>query len=140
MPTLQQIGDAQYMALETFRKNGQGVVTPVWVTREGETLYVLTVDMTWKVKRINNNSRVRLAICDARGNLHSEFIEATAEVMDTPQQWQAMKRRARAKYGLMFRLFMLMGRLRKSHYVVIKIEAAPESTPSDLVADPAAAG
>lgn len=28
--TFNELGDTSYMALETFKKNGQGVVTPVW--------------------------------------------------------------------------------------------------------------
>ena len=121
MPTIQEIGDAQYIALETFKRNGDGVVTPVWVTREGDTLYALTMKNAWKAKRIRNNGRARIAISDARGTPLSDYIDAKAEVLDTPAEWEAMKKRARAKYGLMFRLFMLMGRFRGSQYVVLRI-------------------
>lgn len=121
MPIIQEIGAATYIALETFKKSGQGVVTPVWVTQEGEFLYVLTVDTAWKVKRIRRNECVRLAISDARGKALSDSIEGKGAVLDSPADWAAMQRRARAKYGLLFTLFMLMGRLRSRHYVVIKI-------------------
>lgn len=60
-----EIGNPTYIALETFRKSGEGVVTPVWVTAEGDKLYVWTVGDSGKVKRIRNNGRVRIADGDA---------------------------------------------------------------------------
>jgi hypothetical protein len=38
-PTFQ---NQQYLSLETFRKNGQGVKTPVWFAQDGEVLYIWT--------------------------------------------------------------------------------------------------
>lgn len=59
-----EIGNPTYIALETFRKSGEGVVTPVWVTTEGDKPYVWTVDDSGKVKRIRNNGCVRVAVSD----------------------------------------------------------------------------
>ncbi len=70
-----ELGNAKYIALETFRKSGEGVITPVWVTPEDGKLYVWTVDGSWKVKRIRNNDRVRIAVSDARGNPQSDWVE-----------------------------------------------------------------
>ncbi len=79
----------KYLNLETFRKNGDGVRTPVWFAAEpgapanpsAAKLYIYTVDGTGKVKRIRNNAHVRLASCNARGDLLGEWIEAHAEVV-----------------------------------------------------------
>ncbi|KAA3662518.1 MAG: PPOX class F420-dependent oxidoreductase, partial [Chloroflexi bacterium] len=46
--TLSTLGDAQYIALETFRKNGTGVITPVWVAGENGSLFVWTDADSWK--------------------------------------------------------------------------------------------
>ena len=62
-----EIRDAKYIALETFRRNGQGVVTPVWQVPDGDMLYVWTDAASWKTKRIRANSHVRLCRSDARG-------------------------------------------------------------------------
>lgn len=38
----QALHQATYINLETFRKNGVGVKTPVWQTSEAGTIYVWT--------------------------------------------------------------------------------------------------
>jgi PPOX class probable F420-dependent enzyme len=121
--TLLDLAREQYISLETFRKNGQGVKTPVWVTGEGDKLYVWTQGASWKVKRIRNNSQVRLAKSDQRGNTSGDWFLAQARVLDTPEEKKKMQQRLAKKYGLMFRLFQLMGRLRRGgDQVVIEIE------------------
>lgn len=79
----------KYLNLETFRRNGQGVKTPIWFaadpgkdlsTREA-ALYAYTVRNSGKVKRMRNSSRVRVAPCDIRGNLLGEWQEARAELI-----------------------------------------------------------
>jgi PPOX class probable F420-dependent enzyme len=76
-----------YLNLETFKKSGEGVKTPVWFAAEpaddlssaSARLYIYTVDNTGKVKRMRNNSKVRVAPCDARGKVLGEWVEARAE-------------------------------------------------------------
>jgi uncharacterized protein len=75
----------KYLSLETFRKNGVGVRTPIWFAAEKESaaavLYIYTIGETGKVERIRNNPRVRIAPCDMRGNVTGEFVEARAEIL-----------------------------------------------------------
>lgn len=125
MATLLDLGQEQYISLETFRKNGQGVKTPVWVVGEGSLLYVWTNRDSWKVKRLRHNSQVRLAASDARGNTSGEWVSAQARILDTAEERTRMQRRLIQKYGLVARLFLLMGRLRGSSdgQVVIEISA-----------------
>jgi uncharacterized protein len=77
----------KYINLETFRKNGQAVRTPVWFAEEPpqsppEKLYVYSTADSGKAKRIRNNSRVRVAPCDMRGKLLGEWIEARTETVE----------------------------------------------------------
>ena len=118
------IGNPTYIALETFRKNGVGVKTPVWQTSEAGTIYVWTQADSGKVKRIRNNPQVRLCASDARGNPQSEWIDGQAQILDgAPAEAQQRKRMA-AKYGLLFYAFRLMALFRRSTYAVIAINAA----------------
>jgi len=74
----------KYLSLETFRKNGEGVRTPVWFAAEKDdaaVLFIYTIGETGKVKRIRNNPRVRIAPCDMRGNVTGEFVEARPEIL-----------------------------------------------------------
>lgn len=126
MTTFQEVGQATYMALETFRKNGKGVNTPVWVAGENGRLYVWTLGDSYKVKRIQNNSQVRIAKSDARGNPESEWLAGEAQVHQEKTAVEAMKKRLAKKYGLLFRVFQLLGVLRgqRHSYVVLEIEPA----------------
>ncbi|MBP7964103.1 MAG: PPOX class F420-dependent oxidoreductase [Caldilineaceae bacterium] len=119
-----QIGNPTYIALETFRKSGVGVPTPVWAVAEQGKLYVWTVGESGKVKRMRNNPKVRIAVSDARGTPKSEWVEAKARVLDDPSDEAAQRKRLAAKYGWQFRLFALMGKLRggnSSSHVAIEL-------------------
>lgn len=123
MNTLTQLGNPQYIALETYKKNGAAVSTPVWVAEEAGKLYVITQDNSWKVKRIRNNPRVRVAKSDSRGKVQSDWVEATARILDAPTAVEQQGKRLAAKYGLVYHLFMLFMKLtqRKRTSVVIEI-------------------
>ena len=79
----------KYLNLETFRKNGQGVKTPVWFAAEPSAklesndakLYVYTIGNAGKLKRIRNNPRVNVAPCDMRGRIKGEWVPARAEIL-----------------------------------------------------------
>jgi uncharacterized protein len=78
-----------YLNLETFKRSGTGVKTPIWFAADPDkdlsshdaALYAYTVGNSGKVKRIRNNARVRVAPCDMRGNLLGEWQEARAELI-----------------------------------------------------------
>jgi len=53
--TIEQLKKQQYISVETFRKNGVGVKTPVWFAQDGESLVVRTEGTSGKMKRIRNN-------------------------------------------------------------------------------------
>lgn len=77
-----------YLNLETFKKNGQGVKTPIWFEIGSDsTIYAYTEADSWKVKRIRNNPRVRLVPSDIRGNPKGEWVEGTARILEpgTPE-------------------------------------------------------
>ena len=78
--------DYKYINLETFRKSGQGVRTPVWFAADPpsgqpERLYVYSTADSGKAKRIRNNTRVRIAPCDMRGRLLGDWVDARAEIV-----------------------------------------------------------
>jgi PPOX class probable F420-dependent enzyme len=88
--------DQKYINLETFRKNGQGVRTPVWFAGEPEQgppekLYVYSTADSGKAKRIRNNPRVRVAPCDVRGKLLGDWIDAVAAIVSGEEAEHGMK-------------------------------------------------
>jgi PPOX class probable F420-dependent enzyme len=111
----------QYINVETFRKNGVGVKTPVWFAQDGDTLVVRTESTSGKMKRIRNNAHIRIAPCDARGGLLGEWVEARAEIISGQSENEKVNRLVTQKYGLTKRLFDLMGTMRKSNYGAFRI-------------------
>ena len=109
--TFSDIKNAKYIALETFRKNWQGVITPVWMAADGGKLYVWTDGTSGKAKRIRATGRVRLCANDARGTPESDWVEAQSRVLDQPADVKATEKRMAAKYGLLFHLFGVMGKI-----------------------------
>jgi PPOX class probable F420-dependent enzyme len=88
-----QFAKARYLNLESFRKTGVGVRTPVWFAQDsgsptraefspngGSVFYVYSTPDAGKVKRIRNNPRVRVAPCSFRGNLRGAWVEARARI------------------------------------------------------------
>ena len=79
---LAQFSGRSYISLETFKKNGQGVPTAVWFITHNGALYVYTDADSWKVKRIRNNSRVRVAVCNMRGTVKGPWVDGTASLVE----------------------------------------------------------
>ena len=119
---LKDIGNPTYIALRTFRKNGEGVSTPVWVTAEDDKLYVWTGGTSGKVKRIRNNPRVQIAVSDARGNITGDWVDAQATIIKDAAGVEQQRQRVLNKYGMQFRLISLMSKLRRSQDTPVAIE------------------
>lgn len=114
----------QYLNLETFRKNGQGVRTPVWFAQAGDSLYVWTQADSGKAKRARNNPRVNIAPCKADGTLLGEWIPARATRDDSPEAIEFVRRMMTKKYGLAYQFFRLMGGFRKVSYTTLELTVA----------------
>lgn len=100
MSGLEQFRKQQYLNLETFRRSGEGVKTPVWFTQDGETIYVITGADSGKVKRIRRNGRVNVAACKMDGRLNGSWVPAQAHQVEDPQVRQLVDRLLNKKYGL----------------------------------------
>lgn len=88
-----------YLNLKTFRGNGEGVPTPVWFYKNGDTIYITTGMSSGKVKRISGNMQVEVAPCDARGGLLGDFVPARADILQTPEDRAEAHAFLAKKYG-----------------------------------------
>jgi len=120
-PTLASFGDQKYISLETFKKNGEGVKTPVWFVLHKNALYVYTEADSWKVKRIRNNPRVRVAVSNFRGDIKGASLEATASLVEGDERLAADKLLDR-KY-LLKKVFNFLTRINRHKRAMIKIES-----------------
>jgi uncharacterized protein len=91
--------DQKYLSLETFKKTGEGIKTPVWfaadptrdLSENEARIFIYTIGNTGKVKRIRNNPRVKIAPCKIKGDPLGEFVDATAAIITGEEAARAMK-------------------------------------------------
>jgi PPOX class probable F420-dependent enzyme len=77
----------RYLNLESYRRSGKGVRTPVWFAAAapdagGPKLYVYTTSDSGKAKRIRRTGVVRIAPCDSRGKVTGGWVPARAEIVN----------------------------------------------------------
>ena len=95
---IESLSKLKYINLETFRKNGNGVKTPVWFVTENDKIYVITRESTGKVKRLANNPKVNFAPCSFKGSIEGEWISGEATLITGDEAQKAVKLRKK-KYG-----------------------------------------
>lgn len=125
MAAIDDLGDSRYVNLETFRKNGTGVQTPVWVARDGDELVIFTNGDSYKVKRLRRNPSVRLAKCGVRGGLKGPWHEGTGRLVDDEGAKQSGLKALRKKYGWQMLMADWGGRLggtkKNWEFVVVRL-------------------
>ena len=110
MTDLKQFKDQEFLSLETFRKNGIGVKTPMWFAQEGDALYMWSYGS--KVKRIRNNPQVNIAPCKRFGEVTGDWVKAQASIDSSDAAVHRVEYLLRKKLGLGFAIFQLFDRLR----------------------------
>jgi len=115
---LSQFSGQRYIVVESYRRNGEGVKTPVWFIEQGGKLYVWTIASSGKAKRIRNNHRVRVSPSSFGGGLKGNWVEARARFMD-PVTATPITDLIRRKYGFQF---WLLNRFHGKGRVIIEIE------------------
>jgi uncharacterized protein len=125
-PTFAEITEAEFILLTTFTKDGRPKPTAVWAAPDEQgRLVVITVEKSWKVKRIRNTPRVTIAVCDRTGKPKGEAVEATAAILDKSANgatYDALGKR----YGLIGKTFNFVSKLRggMEKNVTIELKAA----------------
>ncbi|MFM8658735.1 MAG: PPOX class F420-dependent oxidoreductase [Candidatus Nitrosotenuis sp.] len=109
----------KYINLETYKKNGQAVQTPVWFMISNNMIFVQTMKTTGKIKRIKNNSKIRIMPCGMRGEPKGEWIDGTATLADDTKIQEIVKLRLK-KYG--FKAKMLGMFMKKENLAGIIIQ------------------
>ena len=115
---MSQFAGEKYINLETYRKNGQGVRTPVWFIESDGILYVRTSDDTGKYKRIRNNPSVQIAPCDMRGGVKGKWVKGEARIVSEDEKLKAFKMLEK-KYGMIYKMSRMF--MSGKNYVVIAI-------------------
>lgn len=108
------ISDEKYIALTTYRKNGEGVTTPVWVNPVSDgRIGFWTAMGSGKTKRLKNNPQVTVQASDARGHAkkNSTPLSGTAEMVQSGPLFDEIWAKGKKKYGVMVPITKTMGRV-----------------------------
>ena len=108
---LESLASQSYINLVTFRRNGNPVETPVWFAEREGSLFVFSAGDAGKVKRLRNDSHVRLAACGVRGARKGPWIDATGRRVDDAETIRAAYDSLLRKYGWQMRLTNWLSRL-----------------------------
>jgi len=115
----------EFLSLETYRKNGQTIKSPMWFAQDNDALYLWTMADTSKVKRIRNNPNVNIAPCKRMGEVTGEWMTAHATIDDSPIVVAQVEAMLLKKIGLFFRIFRFIDAIRdrqkNSHRICIKL-------------------
>jgi len=107
MSNLDDFARQKYLNLETFRRSGESMKTPVWFVQDGETIYVRTVANSGKVKRIRNSGRVNITPCKMDGLPTGNWIPADAREITDALIAKKVDRLLDKKYGLIKKVLAL---------------------------------
>jgi PPOX class probable F420-dependent enzyme len=122
--TFDDVSKAKYVLLTTFTKDGRPKPTPIWIARDGDRALVITEKNAWKVKRIRNTPRVTLAVCDMKGRVKGDPVEAVATVLDDSQT-DDVYRAITKRYGIVGRVFSVFSKLRGGAGRTVGLEIRP---------------
>ena len=117
---LEQFIEQKYINLETYKKDGTSIRTPVWFVIDKDLIYVITRDTTGKVKRLKNNQSVRIVPCSFKGQSKNVWVKGKAEKITGEEADKTIKLRKK-KYGMSARLIGLFTS-QKGNLVVYSIK------------------
>ena len=117
----------KYCLITSYRRDGSGVPTPVWLGAADGKLYLPTWADSAKVRRIRANPRVRITPCTTRGKPTGPTAEGSARIVDRTQEEHA-ERAIQANYGPGRKVYE--GAIDAANASLVYIEVAPGSPPA----------
>lgn len=118
--------DASYISLETFKRDGTGVKTPVWCAPVNDEIAIFTEGAAFKVKRLARDPRVRVARCDMRGKILGPWHDGTGRIVDSAAEEKRAYAALHEKYGWIMWLTDVMstlsGRIKRRKVLLLKLD------------------
>jgi uncharacterized protein len=118
---ISQFLNQKYINLETYRRNGQAVLTTVWFVMDAGTIYIRTDMNSGKVKRIKNNPNIRITPSGARGQLKGKWIEGKIKMAGSLELEHA-NQLLEQKYGIQGKIIRVFNKIRNTRPTVLSIQ------------------
>ena len=118
---LENFETGKYVNIQTYKKNGQAVSTPVWFISKDNRIYFRTSTKSGKFKRINNNNNVKFALCDFRGKIKGEWHNGLAKI--DPDSNRLIFSKINEKYGIFAQVMNHFYKIKKMDIIILYIES-----------------
>jgi uncharacterized protein len=134
--TLAALADERFISLTTFRRSGEPVSTPVWVSRGAEAIVVLTPAGSGKVSRLRHDPRVEMRPCGRFGKVPegARPVPGIATLREEPDQVERSRASIRSAYPIESRLVLGIERLAE------RLRGRPRTTRLGVYITPAPSG
>lgn len=117
---LETFEKAKYINIQTYKKNGQPISTPVWFIIKDNKIFFRTSHNSGKIKRIRNNNNVNFALCDIRGKIKGEWYEGLAKIENDSDN--SILSQINKKYGISSILMKIFYKIKKIDIVILSIK------------------
>jgi PPOX class probable F420-dependent enzyme len=108
---LEALFPGRYLSVTSFKRDGTGVATPVWIVSDRRRLFAFTDLHSAKVRRIRRNPRVLIASCRVDGKLRGERVPARVELLTDTAELERVRKLLVERYAISYRVVMLFYRL-----------------------------
>ena len=117
---LKSFEKGKYINIQTYKKNGLPISTPVWFIIKDNRIFFRTSQNSGKIKRIRNNNNIKFALCDIRGKIKGESFDGIAKIENDPNN--VILSQINKKYGLSSRLMKIFYKIKKIDIAILSIE------------------
>jgi uncharacterized protein len=117
---LETFEKAKYINIQTYKKNGQPISTPVWFIIKDNKIFFRTSHNSGKIKRIRYNNNVNFALCDIRGKIKGEWYEGLAKIENDSDN--SILSQINKKYGISSILMKIFYKIKKIDIVILSIK------------------
>lgn len=124
---IDKISNNKYINIETFKKNGSYVRTPVLFVNKDDKIYFRTSKKSGKIKRIKNNSFIKFTPCNINGKVKNiSWNKGYAKILNT-NETDDIDRLFDHKYGIINKLLKLLYKIRKLDLVSVEIKISHDT-------------
>ncbi len=116
---------AKYINVQTFKKNGQPISTPVWFIIKDNKIFFRTSKNSGKIKRIRINNNIKFALCDIKGKIKGEWFDGIAKIENDSNN--VILSLINKKYGISSQFLKIFYKIKKIDIAILSIEPKQSS-------------
>jgi len=116
-----KISNNKYINIESYKKDGSYVRTPVLFVIKDNKIYFRSSVKSGKIKRIKNNSSVRLIPCGINGRVKDNKWSSGHATLANTSEINITDRLFTKKYGIVNMLLKLLYKIRKINLILVCI-------------------